>query len=115
MRFRMNHDQMGIVINLMDQFLEERPRGESLNMLHSIVQGLDVRMRRRHAERKMEYRLILPVYQALAFRRICMVGLDLYEEGRARTELRILLAELDPKMTAYTTVTPKSPPPCTTG
>lgn len=102
-RFRLDHDQMGIVINVMHQFLRERPRGETLNMLHSILQALDVRLRRRHAERKLEYRLILPIYQALAFRRMCMVGLELYQEGRARTELRILLAELDPKMTKYTT------------
>jgi hypothetical protein len=102
-RFRIDHDQMGIAIKVMEEFLKERPRGETLNVLHSILQALDIRLRRRHAERKLEYRLILPVYQALAFRRICMVGLELYEEGRARTELRILLAELDPKMTAYTT------------
>ena len=101
-RFRLDHDQMGIVIAVMEQFLRERPRGETLNMLHSILQVLDVRLRRRHAERKLEYRLILPIYQALAFRRMCMVGMELYQEGRARTELRILLAELDPKMTKYT-------------
>ena len=101
-RFRIDRDQLGIVLQVMDEFLKERPRGETLNLLHSILHGLAIRLRRRYADRRYDYAMILPVYQALAFRRMCMAGMELYEEGRARTELRILLSLLDPKLTAYT-------------
>lgn len=102
-RFRIDHHQLGIAIKVLDLFLDDQPKGEMLNMMHSILQVLVVRLKRRHAERRLEYPFILPVYQALAMRRVLMAGIDFIQEERVRMELRLILGVMDPKMVAYTT------------
>ncbi|MBL8002363.1 MAG: hypothetical protein JNL05_10415 [Flavobacteriales bacterium] len=101
-RFRIDHHHLGIAIKVIDLFLDDQPSGEMLNMMHSILQVLVVRLKRRHAERRLEYPLILPVYQALAMRRVLMAGIDLIQEEQVRLQLRLILAVMDPKMTPYT-------------
>lgn len=103
-RFIIDHHQLGLVIRTMDEFMKERPRGEMPSLLHSILEQVAVRLRKRHAERRLEYRLILPVYQALAVRRIVMVGIELLPEGQNRHAMRLLLGEVDVKTIKYTHV-----------
>lgn len=103
-RIRIDHDQLVLVTRVMDQLLAEKPHGETLNILHSIIEQLVVRLRKRAAERRLEYRFILPVHQGLALRRMVMVGTELYPEGRERNEMRILISHIDPLCTPYTSV-----------
>ncbi len=102
-RFRVDHDQLGILIAVMDHALQDRVRGEALNIVWSIVQALVIRLRKRHAERRLEYPLILTVYQALALRRMAIAGQEFMSDPRHVNELRMVLMVLDPKLTAYTT------------
>ena len=98
-RFSVDHYQLGLVVKLMEGFLNKKPKGEVQNLFHSILEQLVIRLRRRRADNRLEYKFILPVYQAIAFRRIVRVGLELLPEGQPRTEMRIMMSDLDPKMT----------------
>ncbi len=102
-RFRVDHDQLGILIAVMDHALQDKVRGEALNIVWSIVEALTIRLRKRHAERKLDYLLILTVYQALALRRMAIAGQEFISNQRHVNELRMVLMVLDPKLTAYTT------------
>lgn len=99
-RFNIDHHQLGLVLKVMDLFLGEQPYGEVPCLLHSIVEQLSVRLRRRHADRRLEYKLILPVYQAIAFRRMVSAGMEVLPEPRL-VDLQMLMSELDPKMSRY--------------
>lgn len=102
-RFKIDHHQMGLVIKVIDSYVEDdTPGGELNSMLKSLVEQLAVRLRKRHAERRLEYNLILPVHQALALRRMVMVGMELIPEGQHRGALRMLLGEIDVKTVQYT-------------
>lgn len=103
-RFNIDHHQLGLVIATMNEFAKGEPRGEMPSMLASIMEQLGVRLRKRHAERRLDYKLILPVYQALALRRMVMVGIELLPEGQNRSAMRFLLAEVDAKTVQYTNV-----------
>lgn len=102
-RFKVDHDQLGILIAVMDHALKDRVQGEALNIVWSIIEALLVRLRKRHAERRLEYPLILTVYQALALRRMAIAGQEFATNPRHVAELRLVLMVLDPKLTPYTT------------
>lgn len=102
-RFKLDHDQLGILIAVMDHALRDKVRGEALNMVWSIIERLVVRMRQRHAERRLEYGLTLTIYQALALRRMALAGQEFLTDTRHINELRLVLMTLDPKLTQYTT------------
>lgn len=103
-RFRIDHHQLGLIIQVIDLYKQGPHIGEVGNLLNSILDQLVLRLRRRHIERRLEYRLILPVYQAIALRRMVLAGMELFSEPRARTEMQMLMAELDPKMVQYISV-----------
>jgi hypothetical protein len=105
-RFTIDHHQLRLVAQEAEQFLNEHPYGEVQSMLHSILGQVMLRLRRRLAEHRLEYKLILPVYQAIALRRIIMAGLELTTSEVVRTELRLVLTELDPKLSNYIHATP---------
>lgn len=102
-RFKLDHDQLNILIDVMGIAQRDQVRGEVLSMVWSIIEQLDVRLRRRVAERRLEYQLILPVYQALALRRIAIAGQEFVMDERKVNELRLVLFKLDPLLTRYTT------------
>lgn len=102
-RIKVDHDQLGILIAVMEHALRDKVRGEGLNIIWSIVERLAERLRVRHAARRLEYQLILTVYQALALRRMAIVGQKFTTDQRHINELRLVLMTLDPKLTAYTT------------
>lgn len=99
-RFTADHHQLDLVIQVIDGFLEEEPFGETICLIHSILEQLVVCLRRRLAVRRHDYRLELPVHQALAFRRIVMAGQELVATERV-IDLQMLISELDPKLTRY--------------
>lgn len=102
-RIKVDHDQLGILIAVMDHALRNTVRGEGLNIIWSIVERLVARLRVKHAARRLEYQLILTVYQALALRRMAIAGQEFTTDQRHINELRLVLMTLDPKLTAYTT------------
>ncbi len=100
-RFKVDHDQLGILIAVMDHALRDPVRGEALNLVWSIIERLVVRLRQRHAEKRLEYPLILTVYQALALRRMALAGQDFLTDERHINELRLVLMTVDPKLSRY--------------
>ena len=62
-----------------------------------------VRFRQRHAVKRIDYAIILTVYQALALRRMAIAGQEFLSDQRQVNELRLFLMHLDPKLTQYTT------------
>ncbi len=103
-RFTLDHHQLGLVIKVIDLYQQGPHVGEVGNLLHSILCQLVIRLRRRHIEQRLEYRLMLPVYQAIALRRMVLAGMELFDEPLARTEMQRLIGELDPKMVQYVSV-----------
>lgn len=101
-RIKVDHDQLGILIAVMEEALQDKVRGEALNMVWSIVERLVERLRVRRAARRLEYQLILTVYQALALRRMAIAGQEFMTDPRHVNELRMVLMVLDPKLTQYT-------------
>lgn len=102
-RIKVDHDQLGILIAVMEEALQDKVRGEALNMIWSIIERLVERLRVRRAARRLEYQLILTVYQALALRRMAIAGQEFVTDERHVNELRMVLMNLDPKLTQYTT------------
>lgn len=102
-RFKVDHDQLGILIAVMEQALNDKVRGEALNIVWSILERLLERLKKRHAVKRYDHLLILPVYQALALRRVAIAGQEYTTHPRHVTELRMVLMELDPKLTQFTT------------
>jgi len=100
-RFILDAHQVKLSLEVINAFLNERPKGETQNLIHSIAEILSVRLGRRAAERRLEHKFILPVYQALALRRLVMTGVELCDRGRVQDELRRVLAVIDPLMTRY--------------
>lgn len=103
-RFTIDHHQLSLVIHVINEWMKETPQGEAQSLLHSILEQLGIRLRKRHAERRLEYKLILPVYQALAFRRMVLASLEILPEGQNRHVMRLLLGEVDVKTIKYTHV-----------
>lgn len=101
-RIRLDHDQVGIIIKCIEMALRDKVRGESLNLVWSILDKMVVRLRKRHAEQRLEYNIILPVYQAIALRHIAKAGQVFINDDRAVNELRLVLFSLDPKLTRFT-------------
>jgi hypothetical protein len=102
-RFKLDCHQVNLLVELMETFLAEgRPRGETLNLIYSIVEGVNLNLKKRQVMRRLEYAFILPVHQMIALRRMAMAGLELFEEGPKRNEMRMVLSVIDPKMVAYT-------------
>ncbi|MBL7954406.1 MAG: hypothetical protein JNJ91_05165 [Flavobacteriales bacterium] len=101
-RIKVDHDQLGILIAVMEEALQDKVRGEALNMVWSIIERLVERLRVRRAARRLEYQLILTVYQALALRRMAIAGQEFMTDQRHVNELRMVLMVLDPKLTQYT-------------
>lgn len=101
-RFRVDHDQLGILIAVMEHALQDKVSGEALNIVWSILERLVERLKKRHAVKRLDHLLILPVYQALALRRIAIAGQEFTAHPRHVNELRMVLMELDPKLTQYT-------------
>lgn len=101
-RIKVDHDQIGILIAVMEEALQDKVRGEALNMVWSIIERLVERLRVRRAARRLEYQLILTVYQALALRRMAIAGQEFMTDQRHVNELRMVLMALDPKLTQYT-------------
>lgn len=100
-RFRLDHDQLRIVVDVMGIYLEDAPRGELGSMLHSIVLRLRGRLEKRLPERRLEYQLVLPVHDALALRRMCLGALEWGVPERRATELRIILGIIDPRVAQH--------------
>lgn len=100
-RIRVDHDQLGILIKVMDMALEDTVRGEALNIIWSIVEQLSQRLKKRHAVKRIDHLLILPIYQALALRRMAIAGQEFTADPRHVQELRMVLMSLDPKLTQY--------------
>lgn len=101
-RFTLDHHQLRLVIQEMEDYLKLSPGGEIANLLYSIVETLVVRLRKRLAETRSDYKLILPVHQAIAIRRMAMNANDRHRPVSDRMAMQMLLADLDPKMTKYT-------------
>lgn len=101
-RFTIDHHQLGLVIAAMDEWRKGAPRGETAAMLTSILDQVSLRLRKRHAERRLDYKLILPVYQALAVRRMVMFAVGVLPEGQNRHVMRLLLGDVDAKTVKYT-------------
>lgn len=103
-RFTLDSHQVKLVMEFIGHFLQDEPRGEAQNLIHSIAEVLYVRFGKRAAERRLEHKFILPVYQALALRRLLLASLEYYGEGRTHDELRRALGAVDPKTTRFTVV-----------
>lgn len=102
-RFKADHHQLRIVVGVMQSYLAEPPRGELHNFLYSIIAQQCVTLERKLLLRRLEYRLSMPVHFALAFRRMVGAGIAVLPEAGS-TEMRLLMAEVDPKLTKYTHV-----------
>lgn len=102
-RFKVDHDQLGILIAVMEEALQDKVHGEALSIIWSILERLVERLKKRHAVKRVDHLLILTVYQALALRRIAIAGQDFVTNQRHVNELRMVLMTLDPKLTQYTT------------
>jgi hypothetical protein len=102
-RFKIDHDQLGILIAVMEEALRDNVRGEALSIIWSIIERLVERLKKRHAVKRIDHQLILTVYQALALRRIAIAGQEFVTNERHVRELRMVLMVLDPKLTRYTT------------
>ncbi len=102
-RFNIDAHQLRIVVGVMQSYLSEPPRGELHNFLHSIIAQQCITLERKLLLRRLEYRLAMPVHFALAFRRMVGAGIAVLPEGGS-TAMRLLMAEVDPKLTKYTHV-----------
>lgn len=99
--FKLSARQLEIVCGVMDTFLQEEPQGETLNLLYSLVERLNIRLRKRLAERRKEYRLRLAVHDALAMRRMLLGSLEWAMRADIRDEVRLVVGVVDPVCTKY--------------
>lgn len=98
-RITVDHHQLGVLIHTIETALQDEVRGEALAMVWTIAERLLVRLKQRHAARRIDYRLILTPYQAVALRRIIMAGQEFMAHMPKHVhELHLVLANLDPKV-----------------
>lgn len=98
---KLNHRELDIACGVMDTFLADEPRGEMLNLLHSLVERLNVRLRKRLAERRETYTMRLPVHDVLALRRMLLGALEWEMRDDIRNEVRLIVSTVDGLSTSY--------------
>lgn len=101
-RFNIDAHQLRIVVEVMQSYLSEPPRGELHNFLHSIIAQQCITLERKLLLRRLEYKLTMPTHFAIAFRRMVLVGMEVLPEGTNKTAMRMLMAVVDPAVNKYT-------------
>lgn len=100
-RFNIDIHQLRIVVGVMESYLSDPPRGELHCFLHSIITQQVLTLERKLLLKRLEYRLSMPVHFALAFRRMVSAAMEVLPDEGSRTEMRILMAVVDPAVSNY--------------
>lgn len=99
-------DQVLTMLDCIKLFLEEEPQGETLNMLHSILQDVDRKLRTRLlAGVRPKHSFRLKVHEVIAIRRAAMVGIELFAALPVQNNLREVVCLVDPLVPMINTAT----------
>lgn len=88
--------QLHVLLDFMFDFHVDRPVGEMSHLLFSIVRDLEVRMQKRALEKRPTYRFKLKLHEALALRRVAIVGIQVSAILETQNQLRLVALAIDP-------------------